>query len=62
MNYEILVLFGGFILLLSLKRKQIRSRRRIKGSIKLVVLMVEGLVLITGISTFMIGLISALRR
>ncbi|XOU94942.1 MAG: hypothetical protein ACNFW9_02630 [Candidatus Kerfeldbacteria bacterium] len=61
MNNEILILFGGFILLLSLKRKQIRSRRRIKGSIKMVVLMVEGFILLTGISTLMIGLISRLK-
>ncbi len=61
MNHEFLVLFGGFILLLSLKRKQIKPQSRQKGSIRIIVMLVEGFVLIAGISAFMFGIISILR-
>lgn len=58
--YELYVLFGGFMVLLMLKRPKVKSRRKPKGFIKLTVMLVESLVMLTGISTFMYGIIHLL--
>ncbi|MDP2685032.1 MAG: hypothetical protein Q8P20_08430 [bacterium] len=61
MNNELFVLFGGFMILLTLKRPKVKSRRKLKGFIRLTVMLVESLVMLTGISAFMYGLINTLK-
>ena len=58
---ELFVLFGGFMVLLTLKRPKVKSQRKLKGFIKLTVMLVEMLVMLTGILSFMFGLISLLK-
>jgi hypothetical protein len=56
-----LVLFGGFLILLSLKRKHVKTRKRTRGFLRIFAILVETLVLSVGIGAFMIGFMKLLR-
>jgi len=56
-----LVLFGGFLILLSLKRKQTKSSKRTRGFLRNFFLLIETLVLLVGIGAFMVGFMKLLR-
>ncbi len=51
-----MALFGGAILLLSLQRKR-TSRKRVRGMVAISALVIEMLVLLVGLSTFLVGLV-----
>lgn len=53
---DFMVLFGGAILLLTLKRKR-RSRKRVRGMVAISALLIELLILLVGLSTFLYGLV-----
>ncbi|KKW02458.1 MAG: hypothetical protein UY34_C0001G0150 [Parcubacteria group bacterium GW2011_GWA2_48_9] len=56
MSAESLVLFGGILLAFSLLRNRRRSSKRMPGSMRLVVLLAEGTVLIVGLISLLVGL------
>lgn len=55
MNYDFLVLFGGSILLLFLKKKRSRSKVRTRGFLKIFLLLVDGMLLFGGLSLLLYG-------
>ncbi|MFH1236576.1 MAG: hypothetical protein V1685_06635 [Parcubacteria group bacterium] len=56
MSAESLVLFGGILLVFSLLRKRGRTSRRMPGSIRLVVLLAEAIVVVVGLASLLVGL------
>ena len=61
MNNELLVLFGGFIVLLSLRRNNTRRQRRTNGFVQLLALLIDTMVLLIGVSSLTVGLINFMR-
>jgi hypothetical protein len=63
MTYEFMVLFGGSLVFISLRRNNHsrHSRKRIPQSLKIIGFLVELAVVTVGVSTLMIGLIGFLR-
>jgi len=50
-----LVLFGGFLVVLSLKRKHAKSTKRTKGFLRIFVMLIDGFVVLVGISALLYG-------
>gem|GEM_PF-2673225 len=62
MTYEFIVLFGGSLVLISLRRKRVKhSKKRTPNTLKFISTLIEVTVLIVGLSTFMYGIIHVLR-
>lgn len=59
MNFspEFMVAFGGVLLLFSMRRSRRHSHKRSRGVVALSALLVETLVLLVGLSTFMVGVV-----
>lgn len=56
-----LVLFGGFLVVLSLRRKHVRSSKRTRGFLRIFVMLIDGFVLLVGTGALLIGLVKFLR-
>lgn len=59
MNFspEFMVAFGAVLLLFSMRRSRRHSQKRSRGVVALSALLVETLVLLVGLSTFMVGVV-----
>lgn len=61
MNYDIMALFGGSILLMFLKKKRSKTKSRAKGFLKIFLLLVDGLFLFGGLALMLLGITYFLR-
>jgi uncharacterized membrane protein SirB2 len=62
MTYEFMVLFGGSVVLLSLRRTSTKQpKTRPRGFIRVIAVLIEGLVVVTGVTFLTIGLVQLIR-
>lgn len=61
MTYEIMVLFGGSITLMYLKRKKSKAKVRTRGFLKIFLVLVDSLFFFGGLALLMYGISHILR-
>ncbi|MDD5040424.1 MAG: hypothetical protein PHY34_04725 [Patescibacteria group bacterium] len=61
MTVEFMVLFGGSLLVLSMRRRTLFAKRHQKGILRMYVLLIEMLTVIIGATIFLAGVITFLR-
>jgi hypothetical protein len=61
MTYEIMVLFGGSITLMYLKRKKSKAKARTRGFLKIFLILIDALFFLGGLTLLMYGISNILR-
>jgi hypothetical protein len=61
MNNEIMVLFGGVVVLLSLKRKRTKAKDRTRGFLKVFLLLLDLSMLLGGLLALLLGVTHFIR-